>query len=52
VTRAAGFATDADHGFSGNFLVKVADPSLALPGPNAVTVIWYEWLPLGGLGGV
>jgi hypothetical protein len=37
---------------SGNFLVKVADPRLALPAPKAVTIIWYEWLPLGGLGGL
>lgn len=31
--------------------MNVADPRFELPGPNAVTVTSYEWLPLGGLGG-
>jgi hypothetical protein len=39
------------HYLSGNFRVKVAVPRLEFPDPMAVTVIWYEWLPLGGLGG-
>lgn len=42
---------ERSHFFSGNSLVKLAVPRFELPGPNAVTVIWYEWLPLGGLGG-
>ena len=30
------------------FPCELVDPRFALPWPNAVTVIWYQWLPLGG----